>query len=74
MGLLESGGTTVMTAAKFVEPKWKAVGCGIVTCDVCGKDDRVIFLRRGSGKTGHIYRCCEHAHITDWHDPKQVDW
>jgi len=63
-----------MTAAKFVEPKWHAVGCGIIPCDVCGKDDCVIFLRRGNPGQSHIYRCTEHANITDWYDPKQVDW
>jgi hypothetical protein len=66
---------------KAVNPKWRAVGVGIVPCGACGKDNEVIYRLRNSGPAGDlggahhfIYRCLEHTDITSLTDPKQVEW
>jgi hypothetical protein len=59
---------------KLVDPKWLAVGARIVPCGACGRDDEVIYRLRHSADDIFVYRCREHAGITDPTDAKQVEW
>jgi hypothetical protein len=63
-----------MADPKTSNPKWLAVGTGIVPCGVCGKDDEVIYRLRDSGPDIFVYRCRVHSDITDPADPAQVEW